>query len=99
MKRYHITIKGNVQRVGFRRYASQIARQLGLKGKATYIDHNITIEVEGAVESLKQFMQWCKTGPNGCQVEDIILTEYPLYGDNTFEIVPGVYRSGSFMEC
>lgn len=93
MKRYLITVSGNVQRVGFRNYASKVAVDLGLTGKAVYVDQDIKIEAEGKSEPLQQFIAWCKTGPSGCNIDDFNFQELPVKGDKTFEVVHGLVFS------
>lgn len=90
MKRYIITIAGNVQRVGFRNYSSKEAKRLGLAGKAVYIDQDIMIEVEGLNDSLTQFIQWCHKGPEGCKIDGFDIKELPILGYASFEAVPGL---------
>jgi acylphosphatase len=94
MTRYQVCIKGsNVQRCGFRNFASQLARELGLYGQSLYIDNLIQIEVEGIEDSLKKFIAWCKTGPAYCQIEEVIINELPLAGYKSFKVIPGVISS------
>lgn len=95
MKRIQITVKGNVQRCGFRNYATQEAKQLGLSGKAVYLDHDIMIEAEGKPEAVNQFIEWCETGPKGCNIEAIECEELPLKNDQGFQIVHGIVFSES----
>lgn len=97
-KRYQILIKGNVQRVGFRHMALELAKMLYLTGKALYIDDAILIEVEGSVEAIADFIGWCHTGPKGCIVESFKIKEIDPVFNNKFEIVHGVLSSESFAE-
>ncbi len=91
MTRYHLCIKGsNVQRCGFRNFASQLARELGLSGQSAYIDQQLHIEVEGLKGQLKKFLDWCKTGPAHCQIEEVEVQELPLAGYGSFIVIPGV---------
>lgn len=92
-KRQRIIIKGNVQRVGFRHQAGELANELGITGKAVYINHDILIEAEGNEQELNQFLDWCRKGPEGCCIESIELTELPLLNQEVFEIVHGVLFS------
>jgi acylphosphatase len=89
-KRYHLVVCGNVQRVGYRNHAAQLATELNLGGKAAYIDQNIEIEVEGSNLGLDTFISWCKVGPEGCVVTELDMTEIVPTGEKTFEIVHGI---------
>lgn len=94
MTRYHVCIKGsNVQRCGFRNFASKLARELGLYGHSAYIDQQLHIEVEGMRDQLRKFIDWCKTGPDHCQIEEVEIKELPLAGYGSFKIIPGVISS------
>lgn len=91
MKRFQITVKGdNVQRCGFRKLASQMARNLGINGQAFYIGRYLTIEAEGDADALNKFIQWCRKGPDTCLIDDIELNEIPLRGDCNFEVIHGI---------
>lgn len=92
-KRYHLIVKGNVQRVGFRNHAAQVAKSLLLSGKAAYVDDCIEIEVEGLKTDIDSFISWCKVGPEGCVVTDFEMTEIVLTGETSFEIVHGIIFS------
>jgi len=92
--RHQITIKGyNVQRCGFRNLAAQMARRLELRGTATYVDHDLIIEVEGNWHMISLFTDWCKKGPRDCQIDNMEVVELPPVDYTTFEIVQGVLSS------
>lgn len=94
MKRLHLTIKGdNIQRCGFRNFISQIADKLGISGQAAYIDHHLSIEIEGDEDKLTQFLEFCKIGPEGCVTKDIEITEMPVLGLSGFKVIHGVLSS------
>lgn len=89
-KRYRIRVAGNVQRVGFRHAASAIAISNNLTGIACYVNRDILIEVEGLAQDLENFLEWTKTGPEGCIIENYELFEIPPVKSKLFEIVPGI---------
>jgi acylphosphatase len=93
MKRIQITVKGNVQRCGFRNYATQEAEQLGLSGKAVYLDQDIMIEAEGNNEVVSKFVEWCRTGPTGCTIESVECRDLPVIYEKGFRNVPGIVFS------
>lgn len=92
-KRYEILIKGNVQRVGFRNHAAQIADTLNISGSATYVDHDILIEAEGYHEQLQTFVNWCRKGPEGASIDSFEIVETVLQNDLKFVIVHGLVIS------
>ena len=92
-KRYQIYITGNVQRVGFRNQAFEIANATGISGKAMYIDHAVMIEAVGETDKLPDFISWCRRGPELCTIESFELTEMPLEHSTEFIVVHGIVSS------
>lgn len=91
MKRYQITIKGpNVQRCGFRKHASGMARSLQLAGLAEYLNKDVFIDVEGQTDNINIFLQWCHIGPDGVMIKGVEIIESPMSGIADFQVVPGV---------
>ncbi len=71
-KHVNITIHGKVQKVGFRFAAIEQAIDLELTGLVkNYEDNKVVIEVEGEVDQLKRFLQWCHVGPKGAKVDKV----------------------------
>ena len=68
----HITIHGKVQGVGYRFYATRVARRLGLKG---WIQNNRdgTVEamVEGEKASIDEWVEEIREGPRYAEVTKI----------------------------
>lgn len=96
-KRLEILVKGNVQRVGFRNHAAEIAVKLGITGSASYVDHDILIEAEGDPEQLDTFVDWCRKGPAGCSIESLDITETNPLHDLKFVIVHGLIISSEHL--
>lgn len=71
-KRFHASISGRVQGVGFRYHTRETARGLGIKG---YVrnrrDGTVEVMAEGEEEALRQFLSWLHTGPRLAQVEKV----------------------------
>lgn len=97
-KRYQIHITGNVQHVGFRRKAHEMAHKLNISGLVMYIDHAIMIEAEGDAENLSDFMDWCRKGPESGSVGSIEVTEQPPRHSKGFNLVHGVVSSKKLTE-
>lgn len=80
-KHYNITIKGRVQGVGFRYNARRQALALGLDGFVKNMpDGSVYIEVEGNPMSLDEFVDWCRSGPSGSRILDVIVSISNLEG-------------------
>ena len=54
--RLRVKIRGAVQGVGFRPFVYRLARELGLKGWVNNSPTGVFVEVEGASDSLRQFL-------------------------------------------
>ena len=76
MPAYHLIIKGKVQGVFYRQSAKEKARQLQLNG---WIKNNQDGSVEsficGDKQALQDFIDWCRKGPSGAHVTDVIIEE------------------------
>ncbi len=74
MPTVHLLIKGSVQGVYYRATAKKIADELGVKGwiKNT-ADGNVEATATGNEQALKKFTAWCRTGPDGAFVTDVIV--------------------------
>ena len=72
MERVHLVISGDVQAVGFRFTAIEVARDLGLIG---WVRNNpggrVEIVAEGPKEKLENLLTWAKSGPTLARVDDI----------------------------
>lgn len=77
--RLHIYISGYVQGVFYRSTAKRIAQSLLLTGWIRNLkDGRVEVVVEGEEENLAKFVEWCKRGPVGAEVEsvEVIREEY-----------------------
>ncbi|WP_417761125.1 acylphosphatase [Shewanella sp.] len=76
MKRVLLTITGKVQGVGFRRYAMQRARALGLTGYVCNLDDgSVELLVQGAYPAVDQLIAECEIGPPYADVRDVLVEE------------------------
>ena len=83
MKTVNLIVKGKVQGVYYRKTAQEKARELNITGWVKYInDGRVEIMASGDDGAIKQFIEWCKTGPQKAVVENVIVT--PL-SDEQFE--------------
>lgn len=97
-KRLQIFITGNVQRVGFRMQSAENAAKYKICGKALYIDNGILIEAEGEANSLEQFVDWCRRGPENCTINTFNVHEMQPIHYKTFDIIHGVMSSESMID-
>ena len=71
-KRLEARVYGQVQGVGYRFYARQIARRLGLQGYVRNCpDHTVEVVAEGERQVLDQFLVHLKQGPSAATVERV----------------------------
>ena len=88
IKNLRISITGKVQNVGFRYHARQMAEVIGVYGyvKNMY-DASVFIEVEGSIDKVNEFVDWCKKGPPRATVEDIEIDEGDFNNFKEFKVV------------
>src|SRR5262245_49633065 len=93
-RRVRLRIQGNVQGVGFRLAAAELARSLQLTG---YIcnepDGSVLAEAEGEDTALAEFLLWSRHGPRGAEVQEIVEDDLPIQGDRSFEITRAPYQA------
>ena len=81
-RRLTATVRGYVQGVGYRYYALQHARALGLTGFArNERDQSVTVVAEGPAPLLTQLLDALRRGPEGADVHDV----QPTWGTATHE--------------
>lgn len=89
METVHFIISGDVQRVGFRRFALHHAHRLELHGFAQNLeDGTIECVAQGAVSSLNEFEMLLRQGPQHSAVTSLVCKDIPTtrkYG--TFRIL------------
>lgn len=70
--RLEATIRGRVQGVGFRHFAAQRARQLGLDGWVkNALDGTVRVAAEGREEALQAFLTYLREGPSWARVDEV----------------------------
>ena len=86
MKHLNIKIYGQVQGVFFRVSAKEKAEELNIAGFVrNEPDGPVYVEAEGEKESLDEFLQWCKNGPEGAKVDKVEVAEGSLKNFSEFK--------------
>lgn len=84
--RCHLAIQGRVQGVGFRYYAAQQARALGLGGFVRNLANRLEAEVEGPREVVLEFITRIRRGPAGAVVRAVEVQWVDPRGEEAFRI-------------
>lgn len=83
-----IKISGRVQGVFYRVSAKEQADTLQVEGWIkNEPDETVTAYVSGDEENVQAFINWCRTGPPGAQVEDIKIENCAAQSVNGFGIL------------
>lgn len=91
MKAFQISIFGNVQKIGFRFHSMEKAYQLSIRGFVQYhANGSIYMEAEGEDENINQFLEWCRRGPLGGIVKEVMAKEIPTQNFPSFDIRSGI---------
>lgn len=91
-KSYKLHISGKVQGVWYRASAKDKAISLGLTGKVwNEKDGSVGVIVQGPVNKILEFIEWCKKGPPLSRVENVTHEVLADDGDHFegFDIVRG----------
>ncbi|HWQ66664.1 MAG TPA: acylphosphatase [Methanospirillum sp.] len=89
-KQYQITVKGKVQRVGFRDQVEDIALAAGLSGYVKNLSHHdVFILVEGDESRLTQFCDAVQRCTPPAKVSSLLITEHPPESHDDFFIIRG----------
>jgi len=88
LKRIHIFVKGRVQGVYYRYNTLKKADEFHLTGWVrNRPDGNVEIVCEGSEKDINELILWCKSGPAGANVTDVISEWEEYTGEfNSFEI-------------
>jgi acylphosphatase len=71
-------VRGRVQGVWFRGSAREEADRLGLVGWArNRPDGSVEIVAQGAPSAIERFVEWCRHGPPGARVSDLVRVAEP----------------------
>lgn len=78
----HLLIDGRVQGVGYRWFARQAGRELGLAGKVRNLpDGRVEVHAAGEPERLARFLDRLREGPPASRVREIVEEELAAVPD------------------
>lgn len=89
MRRVRVTVRGEVQGVGYRYTMRMVARDLGVSGWVrNRRDGTVEAEIEGTPAQVDEVLAWMAEGPPGARVEAATVTDASPLGERGFEVLP-----------
>ncbi|MFK4805682.1 acylphosphatase [Microbacterium sp. ZW CA_36] len=89
MRRVHVTVRGDVQGVGYRYTLRMVAREAGAAGWVrNRRDGSVEAELEGRPGQVDEVLAWMAEGPPGSRVEGATVTDAEPTGERGFEVLP-----------
>ncbi len=89
-RRIHVILAGRVQGVFFRRSAVDVAERLGLSGWVkNRPDGRVELEAEGPDEALDALLAFCRRGPQGARVDELVVVHHAPRGEAGFRVRDG----------
>jgi acylphosphatase len=87
--RRHVLAKGAVQGVFFRIEVQSLANELGITGWIKNLpDGDVEAVFEGGEDLVMKMVQFCKKGPIGSKVEELVIKEEKFTGEfKDFKII------------
>ena len=80
-----VSVRGQVQGVGFRAATQKIAKQYGITGKAiNRKDGGVDVTACGEEDSITKLVRWLHKGPDGAHVEDVTVNEVSISAPKDF---------------
>lgn len=88
METIHLIISGKVQGVFFRESARKIAEKLEIKGWIKNVfDGNVEALVTGEEKGIKEFVSWCRQGPERAEVVEVKISKQQIINFEKFEVI------------
>jgi acylphosphatase len=89
MRRVHVTVRGEVQGVGYRYTMRMVARDAGVAGWVrNRRDGSVEAEIEGTDSQVDEVLAWMAAGPPGSLVDAATVTDAEPTGERGFEVRP-----------
>ena len=87
VKTIKIKVQGRVQGVFYRQSAKEKATALGIKGIVkNCADDSVELIATGKEDQLKEFIEWCREGPDRATVTNLTTQELTLQEFRNFSI-------------
>lgn len=84
----HIILTGKVYKVGLRYFIKQMAKRCGIIGTVRYQDDStIAIDATGQKDNINHFLNYCRLGCPGSDIQDINIKEKIPANYQSFEIL------------
>ena len=91
--RYHVSIQGIVQGVGFRPFVYQQAKAENLTGYVTNTSQGVELEIEGEPEAVENFLQTLQNNPPPLsRITGLQVTPLPLAHEPQFSILQSIIQ-------
>jgi len=88
VKRRAVLVRGVVQGVGFRPFVYRLALETHLAGSIGNNTNGVTIEIEGAVEGIDEFLKRLRTdAPPMARIDSVAVRDLEPTGESEFRIV------------
>jgi len=86
-RRAHVVITGRVQGVFFR---ASCVREASARGLAGWVrnrrDGSLEAAFEGDPDAVAALVQWCRAGPPGASVDDVLVRDEAPIGERGFRV-------------
>ena len=90
METVHLLITGKVQGVFFRDSSKKVAEKLNIKGwMKNRPDEKVEAVISGEEKDVRAFINWCKSGPERAEVEEVMVSKKEKTPFEKFEIKRG----------
>ena len=87
METVHLLISGKVQGVFFRDSSRRVAQQLHITGWIRNTgDHKVEAMISGEEREVQAFINWCQSGPERAEVQEVMVTKREKTSFEKFEI-------------
>ena len=87
METVHLMISGKVQGVFFRDSSRIVAEKLKITGWIkNREDGKVEAVVSGEEKNVKAFVDWCKSGPDRAEVQEVVVSQKEKISFKKFEV-------------